>query len=87
MRFLSRLLAVAFTLASGLLAGLVWLRLKLPYNSEERFFDRESGMMYHEQAVTAYSTMLVISLMLSVLFVYFGFKSKKELQKTDSALY
>lgn len=46
--------------------GFIWLRLSaLPYNSEGRYFDEVTGLVYHEQSVEVYALITVALLILT----------------------
>ena len=53
--------------------GIGWVfikRIRLPYNSEGRYFDEGSGVVYHQQAVVVYGLLSIIVLAIIVGVVY-----------------
>lgn len=67
------LLAVLSGLLTAALTALWWHRSSLPYNSEDRFFDEASGVVYHQQAVVVYGMMAVVFAVLTAVLVW-GFR-------------
>lgn len=45
-------------------------RLGLPYNSQGRFFDQESAVVYHEQHIPVLGFVMVLTLILFILGLF-----------------
>jgi hypothetical protein len=57
------------------LAGWVWKhRLSLPYNSEGRYVDEKSGVVYNQQAMEVYGLITLVLLLLTVWMAYVTLK-------------
>lgn len=55
-------------LITAVIFGMLWIhRARMDYNSEGRYFDEESLTVHDESAVTAYATLTLVLLVLSLL--------------------
>lgn len=64
----------------GVTFGSGWIfikRLLLPYNSEGRYFDAESSVVYHQQAVIVYGLLFFILLLMTAGLAFRFAKAKK----------
>lgn len=72
------LLFAAFSiLATLLLAWQVGEMRQIAFNDQGRYFDADKALVYHEQALEAYAFLLVVGLLLSIFFTYFGLRKRK----------
>ncbi len=59
-------------------------RLLLNYNLEGNYFDENSAVVYHSQAVLVFGILALLFLISTLIFVYLTIKSLKNQKKTKS---
>lgn len=66
----------------GILFTIIFVnRIGLPYNTEGRFFDASSGVVYHKQAILVYGLFIVLALAICVILFYFEKKIRNNKKK------
>lgn len=68
-----KVLITVFSTLTIFFGYIFWRRLKMPYNSEGKYFDTENLITYEEQAVTVYGLILLTFFLIVVILL---FKSK-----------
>lgn len=66
-KHVSLILTILFTVLTLLLSWTFFNRMRLNYNSDGNYFDENSGVVYHEQALIVYGILALVSLLLTVL--------------------
>jgi hypothetical protein len=56
-------------------------RLRLPYNSEGRYFDEATSVVYHQGAVEVYGLIFIILLAITIGVIFWIAKAKKQKMK------
>ncbi len=62
----------------GILFGIKWLnRFFLPYNSEGRYFDKATEVVYSDSGVIVYGLFTLIFLIIGTVFLFLKLRSPK----------
>lgn len=68
----------AIFLFSGVFSGILWLKkLQLDYNSEGRYFDQETGLVYTDNGLTVFGTFTIVFLLIGSIFLFVTLTKKK----------
>ncbi|MCK4663983.1 MAG: hypothetical protein KAT68_14035 [Bacteroidales bacterium] len=62
----------------GILFGIEWInRLLLPYNSEGRYFDQVTEIVYTDSGIIVYGLLTLIFLIIGTVFLFLKLRSPK----------
>jgi cell division protein FtsX len=78
MKIAMTILTIILSLVTVLISFVFVNRLTFSYNSEGRYFDESSLIVYHKQAVAVYGLLFFIGLVLTLLAFY---KTRKAFYK------
>ena len=70
MKFLMTLITIILIIVTLLVTYTFAHRLTLPYNSEGNYFDDNSMVVYHQQAVQVLGLFSIIAITVSVVVIY-----------------
>ena len=71
-KYLLTILTMILVALTTLFAWIFVNRWKMPFNSEGKYFDAGSGVVYHQQSVIVYGLITIFLLLITVLTRFFA---------------